>query len=143
MSVLKKKCPVCKKSKLLSGFWKHKNRKDGVQSICKTCHLEYNRRKDKGKARTAARKYSRSEKGKQRIKNYQLSYYYNISLAEYDQMFHDQNGVCAICGNPEINRRLAVDHCHKTSKVRGLLCTTCNVKLGWFVDLETEILKYL
>ena len=55
---------------------------------------------------------------------------YNITLADYDRMFEEQDGNCKICGLMEINKRLAVDHDHKTGKVRGLLCTRCNVTLG-------------
>lgn len=51
-----------------------------------------------------------------------------------------QNDLCAICGRPERSmlkgkvRRLAVDHDHKSSKVRGLLCADCNRALGLFQD---------
>ena len=58
--------------------------------------------------------------------------------------------VCEICGkvekispNHKTIARLAVDHDHKTNKFRGLLCCDCNRKLGWFENLEEEILKYL
>lgn len=59
--------------------------------------------------------------------------------------------VCEICGkeekishnNGKSASRLCVDHNHKTSKFRGLLCCDCNRKLGWFENLEEEILKYL
>lgn len=63
---------------------------------------------------------------------------YNITLDDYNKMLSDQGGVCAICGNPEtrVDKRidkvsnLAVDHCHDTGKVRGLLCHACNAMLG-------------
>ena len=53
-----------------------------------------------------------------------------------------QNGVCAICKRPEKTidrkqnkfRRLAVDHCHNTDKIRGLLCFECNTGIGKFKD---------
>ncbi len=61
---------------------------------------------------------------------------YGISVDRYDQMWRDQGGLCYICGDPEQarNRRLAVDHDHKTRRVRALLCTGCNRGLGFFRD---------
>lgn len=60
---------------------------------------------------------------------------YNITLEEYDCIFEQQNGVCAICGSVNKNgMRLSVDHNHKTNKVRGLLCINCNRKLGVLED---------
>lgn len=55
---------------------------------------------------------------------------------EYDALFEAQKGLCAACGNPEQSkfkgkiRKLAVDHCHATGRVRGLLCGHCNRALG-------------
>ncbi len=60
--------------------------------------------------------------------DYELKY--NITIRDYDEMFEKQNGVCAICGLPEITRRLSIDHDHKTGRVRGLLCVGCNITLG-------------
>ena len=67
---------------------------------------------------------------------------YNISIEEYENILQSQNGVCAICGKPETNKRgyFCVDHCHKSNKVRGLLCNKCNVALG-LIDDDIEILK--
>jgi hypothetical protein len=56
---------------------------------------------------------------------------YGITVAEYDQMLKAQDGVCARCQQlPTGPLRLAVDHCHKTGRVRGLLCGPCNTYLG-------------
>jgi hypothetical protein len=44
----------------------------------------------------------------------------------YEQLLAEQEGGCAICGNPPKTRRLSVDHNHRTGKVRGLLCFRCN-----------------
>lgn len=67
---------------------------------------------------------------------------YGISLKEYDEMLYEQGNGCAICGRQEdvVNRRLAIDHCHESNKVRGILCSRCNQGLGLFDD-NTEILQ--
>ena len=46
----------------------------------------------------------------------------------------NQEGLCAICGLPETDKRFCVDHNHKTGVVRGLLCANCNKGLGHFFD---------
>jgi hypothetical protein len=66
--------------------------------------------------------------------------YYGISLEEYNSLFDKQGGVCAICSTPPSTRRLAVDHCHDTGKVRGLLCVKCNAGIGNLND-DVEMLK--
>jgi hypothetical protein len=61
---------------------------------------------------------------------------YGIGKEQYDQMYHAQDGCCAICGTHRSGVRysLAVDHCHVTGSVRGLLCTRCNLALGGLSD---------
>ena len=59
---------------------------------------------------------------------------FGINLAQYDEMLQRQNGVCAICLNPPKKRNLAVDHDHRSGKIRGLLCYRCNYGLGWLGD---------
>ena len=66
---------------------------------------------------------------------------YGLTIEEYNQMFVDQNGVCAICKEQSQNgTNLCVDHCHTTGKVRGLLCTGCNVGIGRLKD-SVELLE--
>jgi hypothetical protein len=64
---------------------------------------------------------------------------YNITSEEYDKILKLQKGRCAICGNFPKNFRLAVDHCHKTGLIRGLLCWRCNNAIGKFNDSQTLI----
>lgn len=61
---------------------------------------------------------------------------YGITLEQYDAMVAAQKGLCGICGKPELrgDHRLAVDHCHESGNVRGLLCRACNQALGTFGD---------
>ena len=51
---------------------------------------------------------------------------YGIDATEYDRIFKLQGGRCAICRNKPATIRFAVDHDHKTSEVRGILCKRCN-----------------
>ena len=65
-------------------------------------------------------------------RKYQMAQY-GITVTEYRRLFALQNGRCAICNvNQESN--LDVDHCHKTNKVRGLLCRKCNNAIGLLQD---------
>jgi hypothetical protein len=75
-------------------------------------------------------------------RNSHLKRHYNITLDDYNLMSEAQNHVCAICGMKESSNRghtlnalsLAVDHCHESGKIRGLLCMDCNQMLGKFND---------
>ncbi len=82
-----------------------------------------------------------------KIKSYILRKY-NLSKNEYNKLYKNQNGQCAICGTicknhfdkSTINiRTFNIDHCHKTGKVRGLLCGGCNSMIG-HADDNIEIL---
>jgi len=69
-----------------------------------------------------------------------------LTAQEYEDMFVSQKGVCAICRLKDSKQRLAVDHNHKTGKIRGLLCGKCNKGLGLFDDahiLLTKASQYL
>lgn len=61
---------------------------------------------------------------------------YGLTPEAFDAMFEEQEGRCAICGTAIglVDRDLAVDHCHDTDKVRGLLCRLCNLGIGYFRD---------
>lgn len=62
---------------------------------------------------------------------------YGITEHEYNNLLATQDGVCAICKREEKDKRLkylSVAHCHKTGRVRGLLCNSCNVGLSRFED---------
>lgn len=65
---------------------------------------------------------------------YHLEKTYDLTLDEYYEMLEAQDHVCAICGGTDEGRRLAVDHCHVTGKVRQLPCSKCNRGLRFFQD---------
>lgn len=95
------------------------------------------------------RKYSRDyyhknpEKVRAGSRKSQLKLDFGITPEHYEEMSIAQNHLCKICNKPETykNRSLAVDHCHITGKVRGLLCMACNVGLGNFKDDENLLMK--
>jgi hypothetical protein len=68
---------------------------------------------------------------------------YGITLEQYYELLKIQNNGCAICGRAEEpdGRRLAIDHCHSSGDVRGVLCNNCNNGLGSFGDSIDGMLK--
>lgn len=138
--------------------WKQKNRESQALYMkkwrarncerLKEYETTYNKTEHRRKSK---KKYNFSPHGilrnSQRSYVYRLRVRYGLSVSEYEAMLASQNNCCAMCkGNRSGKRRLAVDHCHKTSKVRGLLCAACNRVLG-FANESSEILlaaiKYL
>ena len=82
-------------------------------------------------------KFNRLNRQAQR--RFQLSKY-GLTEKEYESIFNRQGQACAICRcPPPPNRKLAVDHCHKTGEVRGLLCVNCNTGLGLLEDSKPII----
>ena len=79
---------------------------------------------------------------KEKIRESNLKQRYNLSIEEYENLLRSQNGQCKICKatKNKSNRRLSVDHCHKSGKIRGLLCNHCNVAIGMLKD-NPELLK--
>lgn len=115
-----KKCSKCKIEKEKTEFYKEKRSKQGLQSMCKECF----------------KKWQKSETGKKTARKAHLQQKYDITLQQYDEMLEEQNNCCAICMkdisvcDKGSGNHLAVDHCHNTGKVRGLLCASCNILLG-------------
>ena len=59
---------------------------------------------------------------------------YGITPEIYDAILRSQDGRCAICKGISQHARLGVDHCHRTGKVRGLICVRCNSALGYLKE---------
>lgn len=112
-----RKCSTCKIVKPLSSFYNNRCFKYGKEYHCIDC-----------------KKWARFEDK------------WDLSKSDYMHMLKEQSGVCAICGLPETGTNkgniinMAVDHDHKTGKIRGLLCSKCNRGLGMFYD-DTDRLQ--
>lgn len=96
------------------------------------------------------REYRRMNKndvnGKERARK--LKQRYGVSAEDWQIMFDNQAGCCAICNThqSDLTKTLCVDHCHSTGKVRGLLCDRCNKCIGSFednIDLLDNAKSYL
>lgn len=94
--------------------------------------------RDKVLANVKARREANPNKHKSnRLKNT-----YGITLEQRDEMLLAQGGVCAICSSDTPGKKdWAVDHCHKTKRVRGILCQHCNFMLGHARDSKDTLSK--
>jgi hypothetical protein len=83
-------------------------------------------------------------RNKDKVKVSNLKNKYNLTLDQYNKMLSDQNNSCKVCNTHEskLTRKLSVDHCHTTGKVRGMLCSACNTSLGQLKE-DTKIMQKL
>lgn len=132
-----RRCSNCGIVKPLSDFYR-------AYPYCKTCtkvwRRDYYEKNEKGA--------QKSDEDRKRLRQLYLKRNFNLSQEEYEGLLQQQDGVCAICGQPEhyINKGsqqpsfLAIDHCHQTGYIRELLCRSCNALLGNAHD-DPEILR--
>jgi hypothetical protein len=144
-------CSICKSPKSIDNFTE-KNTSSPQCKLCRSVRAKEFREKNKINYLflDKKRKSKKSYKDKAEINNRNNWLYrnYRITPDKFELMLKNQNNVCAICKNNEtrINKKLnliknlSVDHCHKTGKVRGLLCNNCNTSLGRFKD-SIELLE--
>lgn len=125
-----------------------KNNPEKIKNVNRICYL--NKREQRIKKQ---KQYSLENKD--RIKAYRkewlkrkpdyskrndLKRKYNLELEEFDKMMQGQGNSCLTCGKLFKKRSDAhVDHCHKTQKVRGLLCSHCNTAIGLVYEKEETL----
>lgn len=143
-----KVCIKCESTKPNSSFYK------SSPNICKVCKLEENK----------TWRNNNEDKRKASVRISSLKRNFGITPEQYNKMFSEQNGCCAICDRHQdlFNKRLAVDHNHHTGEIRGLLCNYCNHRVvgrhrdgellrkiadyieqgtGWFVPKKKKTVK--
>ena len=130
----KRICKKCNELKDETFFTRRKTHRPGkLVSICTPCKVQYNKNKRLENPEKIADIERRSKFKRQ----------YGITLEIYYEMLSKQNNKCAICKTDTPNKRtkfFAVDHCHTSGVVRGLLCSSCNRGLGLFKD-SSELLE--
>lgn len=142
-------CSRCKVVKPIEAFRIRRNRSQngkrlGRWSWCKACEAEsFKTPKRREQIRLRTKKYrdnlkkTNLQEVRRKERECNIRRKYGISISEYDELVKGQNGVCAICNNHPTNscgKKLHIDHCHTTGKIRGLLCGQCNTALGSFKD---------
>lgn len=127
-----KRCPTCGETKPAEAFYRSKYSKYSCSSYRKRCQ------------NLLSTSYARENKDKIQplLRGYSIKRRYGLTVQDYEAMLRRQGFRCAICGTEECatGRNLAVDHCHTTGKVRGLLCANCNRGIGSLKDSE-ELLQ--
>ena len=158
MPITSKICPCCKQDKPIEKFGRNLGTKSGKAVYCLVCQnrkakekyakdparreymRQYNLKPERQASKTA---YRLRPAVQARIKSNQHSNHlrqkYGLTEEQYESMRTAQNDRCMICGRTaeEANCRypsLDVDHCHRTGRVRGLLCYCCNSALGYLQD---------
>lgn len=147
-----KTCTNCKEQFDTGGFHKDANRKDGLATWCKKCATQSARRyyRDGPISQALNRKRSkipleeRDRRNRIVTSRLMMRKKYGITFEQYEVMYAEQQGKCLICLKHK--DRLAVDHCHSSGTVRGLLCRVCNSGIGLLKDdpvLVARALDYL
>lgn len=133
-------CSKCKLEKSITCFYKSKYQAGGYQAYCRGCNLA-----NLNKIYPVLNIHERRKKSRQ----YMLKSKYGITPKEYNELLNSQGGVCAICKRHETsisNKKggvdhLRVDHCHETTRIRGLLCSECNFGISKFDDKLSFLLS--
>jgi len=153
-----KKCSNCGKKKLNSEFHTSNSRPDKLTIYCKECtsilgKARYSNPEKRNRILSRGKAW-REQNPESDVRKH-LRRKYGMTLEQYNFLFEKQKGLCALCRKPETTKRnsksdsperLAVDHCHDTGRIRGLLCFKCNTAVGSIGDDEESarrVVEYL
>lgn len=158
---MNKVCSKCKIEKDTSEFDKRSNCPRYWRAECRKCCRSYSTkwaRLNRVKATETARrsrikrkledpdKIKRQSRG-QTLRKYWPEGTWEEAILNYEDMLNKQDGVCAICKKPQsaFKKSMAVDHNHKTGRIRGILCFRCNkLKVGMHtIQTALEVYEYL
>lgn len=131
-----KRCTKCGQSKPIAEF----------TTLCSGKRAGYTLPTCRDCANASARDYLRRKpRSPEYVRNARLKTLYGITLADYSRMFAEQGGRCRLCRREPLPKypNLDVDHCHRTKRVRGLLCRTCNIHIGFIENHRAAIEQYL
>lgn len=149
-------CGLCEQFLPPDSFYRSSSAKDGRKWECKSCASEDQKRRlreDRARKKTLAenmKKWRESEAGRsfaertkdaewRKVRAYKALRSrlrpYGLSIDEFADLMDMQNHACACCFQPfETTEDANVDHCHRQGYVRGVLCSGCNMALGFAKD---------
>lgn len=144
------RCPE-KGSQPLENFPFRSKIKGTRGSWCRLCQKAYAKSWYNGNEGKRQKNRTYYQENPEKFREYALFSKYGLTLEGYDILYKKQDGRCAVCKRPERSvdrwegkiRRLQVDHCHETGRVRGLLCYRCNVLIGGLGDTVEAIERVL
>ena len=139
-----KKCSRCGEPKSLGSFPKNPKCSDGYAGVCKSCRYNtIKKHRETGKGREQNVEGQRRYRKTDTYRNTRLLRLYGITLEEWQILYDKQKGCCIVCERhqAELTKPLCVDHCHKTNKVRGLICSHCNSSLGFLKEDRNIVLR--
>ena len=132
---MRRRCTGCGVKKSLEGeFYTNPRYKGGYMRRCKSCVRTYKNAHKKPLTETQLERHRAYMR--QRMFLHNLKKLYGMTLEQYQDLLAAQANRCAIC-NRLFKKTPLIDHCHKTGKVRGLLCRACNTGIGSFRDDPT------
>jgi hypothetical protein len=134
----KKFCPRCREIKDIKTEFSTMKVRSGIASHCKLCTTALAKSAPSANPERKRKYYG---KYKTRQRDVYLKNKFGISLVQYNDMYQVQKGRCAVCRNKQKGKVLAVDHDHKTGRVRALLCSLCNFAVGAIKDSPELALK--
>lgn len=167
-----KKCSRCEIDKSLTDFRKNKKSNDGYTGVCKVCLSSSDKilyhasprtpRPDDDHTRFQECRICKVTKAHSEFPWYsqrgiprsycktcdvdqQRFVKYGLTPNDYSLLLSQQRSCCKACKDPLGYKQhdRAIDHCHRTGVVRGILCKHCNLALGHLRDDPIRINKLL
>lgn len=147
------RCKECRKITHYKTFERHREKRMQYISQWKKDNRDYLNARDRADRALNTEKHKRWEKAERerdgsKITLRTITSRRGITVQSYNEMIERIGNRCEICGNEETRKsskgettRLCIDHCHKTEKVRGMLCHGCNTAIGKFKDDITLLQK--
>jgi hypothetical protein len=124
---------LCVKCQVIKEDFSFRKRENTLRSYCRDCeNFSYREYYKKNKASLLEVKKNYNKLNKEKNKFRDIKKLYGLSKESYNLMLTAQKGLCYICKNAM--KKICIDHCHNTGKVRGLLCNSCNILLGHAKD---------
>jgi hypothetical protein len=155
-------CKACNTNKIEDSFYKDKSKQDGLTFYCKLCYklrqraYSKERMTEEQRQKNNARSKLHRELNPERVRNLiKKAYYlknYGITYEQFLAMYEASGKKCSICDKVvihlgrNIHNRAVLDHCHKTGKIRNILCHMCNASIGLMredKELIMKVYKYL